>query len=442
MYGLFLCKYSLGDNMTTLIIVFLCIALMIFSLFFFPKIKIGKVTLDTYYLITLTGALLLIILGKISGAEMKEIFFCDKGMNPVKIIILFLSMAFLSIFLDKIGFFSYLATKASMKFESNQISLFLALFILISILTVFTSNDIIILTFTPFICYFCKHTKINPIPYLIGEFFAANTLSMTLIIGNPTNIYIASNAGITFFEYFKEMALIGFAAALLLCVLLVIVFKKSLSSPIEAINETAHIESKFLLVTGLVHLLACTVLMAISNYIHIEMYLVSLAFAISLIVITLIYCLIKGEKLTYIKKSIRELPFPFIPFLTSMVVLITCLNGTSFISSFSNLLASTNSAFVYGISSFIFGNLLNNIPMSILYSELFSTSLVSSDIIYAVIASSNLCALLTPLGSLAGMMFINLIKQQEISISFGKFMKYGIIGIVLIAFTLTLTVII
>lgn len=442
MYGLFLCKYSLGDNMTTLIIVFLCIALMIFSLFFFPKIKIGKVTLDTYYLITLTGALLLIILGKISGAEMKEIFFCDKGMNPVKIIILFLSMAFLSIFLDKVGFFSYLATKASMKFESNQISLFLALFILISILTVFTSNDIIILTFTPFICYFCKHTKINPIPYLIGEFFAANTLSMTLIIGNPTNIYIASNAGITFFEYFKKMALIGFAAALLLCVLLVIVFKKSLSSPIEAIDETAHIESKFLLVTGLVHLLACTVLMAISNYIHIEMYLVSLAFAISLIVITLIYCLIKGEKLTYIKKSIRELPFPFIPFLTSMVVLITCLNGTSFISSFSNLLASTNSPFVYGISSFIFGNLLNNIPMSILYSELFSTSLVSSDIIYAVIASSNLCALLTPLGSLAGMMFINLIKQQEISISFGKFMKYGIIGIVLIAFTLTLTVII
>lgn len=442
MYGLFLCNFSLGDNMTTLIIVFLCIALMIFSLFFFPKIKIGKVTLDTYYLITLTGALLLIILGKISGAEMKEIFFCDKGMNPVKIIILFLSMAFLSIFLDKIGFFSYLATKASMKFESNQISLFLALFILISILTVFTSNDIIILTFTPFICYFCKHTKINPTPYLIGEFFAANTLSMTLIIGNPTNIYIASNAGITFFEYFKEMALIGFAAALLLCVLLVIVFKKSLSSPIEAINETAHIESKFLLVTGLVHLLACTVLMAISNYIHIEMYLVSLAFAISLIVITLIYCLIKGEKLTYIKKSIRELPFPFIPFLTSMVVLITCLNGTSFISSFSNLLASTNSPFVYGISSFIFGNLLNNIPMSILYSELFSASLVSLDIIYAVIASSNLCALLTPLGSLAGMMFINLIKQQEISISFGKFMKYGIIGIVLIAFTLTLTVII
>lgn len=442
MYGLFLCKFLLGDNMTTLIIVFLCIALMIFSLFFFPKIKIGKVTLDTYYLITLTGALLLIILGKISGAEMKEIFFCNNGMNPVKIIILFLSMAFLSIFLDKIGFFSYLATKASMKFESNQISLFLALFILISILTVFTSNDIIILTFTPFICYFCKHTKINPMPYLIGEFFAANTLSMTLIIGNPTNIYIASNAGITFFEYFKEMALIGFAAALLLCVLLVIVFKKSLSSPIEAIDETAHIESKFLLVTGLVHLLACTVLMAISNYIHIEMYLVSLAFAISLIVITLIYCLIKGEKLTYIKKSIRELPFPFIPFLTSMVVLITCLNDTSFISSLSNLLASTNSPFVYGISSFIFGNLLNNIPMSILYSELFSASLVSSDIIYAVIASSNLCALLTPLGSLAGMMFINLIKQQEISISFGKFMKYGIIGIVLIAFTLTLIVII
>ena len=186
--------------MFVLIVVSLCILLMILSLLFFPKIKLGKINLDTYYIITLIGALILIIFGKININEMKELFFNTNGMNPIKIIILFLSMAFLSIYLDKLGFFHYIANLAAMKFKKSQISLFLALFILISILTVFTSNDIIILTFTPFICYFCKNTKINPIPYLIGEFFAANTLSMTLIIGNPTNIYIASNAGITFME--------------------------------------------------------------------------------------------------------------------------------------------------------------------------------------------------------------------------------------------------
>ncbi|UKI48946.1 MAG: hypothetical protein L6U99_08950 [Clostridium sp.] len=44
-----------------------------------------------------------------------------------------------------------------------------------------------------------KRSKINPLPYLLMEFFAANTLSMALIIGNPTNIYLGFNFNIDFF---------------------------------------------------------------------------------------------------------------------------------------------------------------------------------------------------------------------------------------------------
>lgn len=428
--------------MLTLVIVITCILLMILSLLFFPKIKVFNVQLDTYYIITLIGAILLIVLGKINLQEMKELFFNDKGMNPIKIIILFLSMAFLSIYLDKLGFFHYLANKAAMKFKKSQTSLFLALFILISILTVFTSNDIIILTFTPFICYFCKNTKINPVPYLIGEFFAANTLSMTLIIGNPTNIYIASNAGITFMEYFSKMFIIGLLASVLLCLILLVLFKKQLKEPIKPIEEKSKIDSKFLLVTGLIHLICCTVIMAISNYVNIEMYLVSLSFAFSLIIITIIYSIVKKIRTKIIFTSLHDLPISFVPFLISMVILISCLAKTDFIKDLSHMLEKTNSPVLYGVSSFFLGNLLNNIPMSILYSEIFSSSIVSTNTIYEVIAASNLCALFTPLGSLAGMMFISLIKQQKINFSFVKFIKYGFVGIILAIFSFTLIILI
>ena len=427
--------------MFVLIIVTLCILLMILSLLFFPKIKIGKLKLDTYYIITLIGAFILIIFKEIKLLEMKELFFNTNGMNPIKIIILFLSMAFLSIYLDKLGFFNYVANLAAMKFKKSQISLFLALFILISVLTVFTSNDIIILTFTPFICYFCKNTKINPIPYLVGEFFAANTLSMTLIIGNPTNIYIASNAGITFLEYFNKMFIIGILTSILLCFILLIVFKKHLQEPIIAIEQESIIQSKFLLIIGLIHLICCTIIMAISNYINIPMYLVSLGFATSLIVITLIYNIVKNNKSKILIKSINDLPIAFVPFLISMVILISCLSKTEYVKDLSLLLEKTNSPILYGASSFLLGNLLNNIPMSILFSEIFSTSPANIDAIYEVIAASNLCALFTPLGSLAGMMFISLIKQQEIDFSFMKFVKYGFIGVILAIFTFTLIII-
>lgn len=427
--------------MFVLIVVSLCILLMILSLLFFPKIKLGKINLDTYYIITLIGALILIIFGKININEMKELFFNTNGMNPIKIIILFLSMAFLSIYLDKLGFFHYIANLAAMKFKKSQISLFLALFILISILTVFTSNDIIILTFTPFICYFCKNTKINPIPYLIGEFFAANTLSMTLIIGNPTNIYIASNAGITFMEYFSKMFIIGILTSVLLCLILLLLFKKQLKQPIVAIEQESNIKSKFLLIVGLIHLICCTVIMAISNYINIPMYLVSLGFAISLIIITLIYTIINNIKTKILVNSLHDLPVAFIPFLVSMVILISCLSKTEYIKELSLLLEEINSPILYGASSFFLGNLLNNIPMSILYSEIFASSAINLNAIYEVIAASNLCALFTPLGSLAGMMFLSLVKQQDIDFSFIKFIKYGFVGIILSIFSFALIMI-
>ena len=203
-------------KVTALTISVLCSILMILSILFFPKVKIGKVKLDTYWIITLISALLLIVLKQIDLNNILSIFFSDDSINPIKIIVLFLSMTLLSIYLDQIGMFKYLANLATKKFNKNQFGLFVALYFLISILTVITSNDVIILTFTPFICYFCKHAGINPLPYLIGEFFAANTLSMSLIIGNPTNIYIASIMNITFMEYFKNMFIIG----LILCIAL------------------------------------------------------------------------------------------------------------------------------------------------------------------------------------------------------------------------------
>ncbi|MBR2892172.1 MAG: hypothetical protein IKC22_07390 [Bacilli bacterium] len=427
--------------MFVLIIVITTILLMILSLLFFPKIRVKHITLDSYYLITVLGALVLLIFGSIDVIEVKDIFTKNDGMNPIQIIILFMSMAFLSIFLDKVGLFNYLACKAALKFKNTQVSLFLALFILISILTVFTSNDIIILTFTPFICYFCKNTKINPIPYLIGEFFAANTLSMTLIIGNPTNIYIATNAHITFFEYFHKMFIIGILSSILLCVILLLVFKKTLSKPITTINQETHIESKFLLIVGLVHLLSCTILMAISNYINLDMHLVSLFFALSLIMFTLVYMIVKKEKSNIIIKSIHDLPFAFIPFLLSMVILITSLSKTEYVIMFAEALANSNNSVVYGISSLFLGNVLNNIPMSILYSEIFHNSQANINSIYAVIASSNLCALITPLGSLAGMMFISLVKKQDINFNFFKFVKYGFVGVIVAAFSLVLIII-
>ena len=76
--------------MFTLFIVIMSIITMVLSLLFFPKMKLGKITLDTYYVITLIGALILIISKQISLTDIKELLFNDNSMNPIKILVLFI----------------------------------------------------------------------------------------------------------------------------------------------------------------------------------------------------------------------------------------------------------------------------------------------------------------------------------------------------------------
>jgi arsenical pump membrane protein len=307
--------------MASLIIAVATILLIILSSLFVPTIKIKNIKIQTYWVVSLIGALLLLIFKEVELNELLNHFTSSK-IGPLQILILFISMTILSIFLDEVNFFKYLATLVTNRTKGKQITIFLALYILTSILTVFTSNDIIILTFTPFICYFARHTKINPIPYLIAEFIAANTWSMMLIIGNPTNIYIATYFDIDFAGYFIKMAIPTIVTGITTLLLMLIVFYKKLQEPITIEEEHTTIKDKFLLAVGLFNLLSCTILLAVSSYINIEMWIVTLIFAISLIVSTLIYSLVKKQKPVILANTLKRAPWNLVPFLLLLLFLL------------------------------------------------------------------------------------------------------------------------
>ncbi len=410
--------------MASLIIAGITILLIILSSLLFPTIKIKKLKLQTYWIVSLIGALLLIILKEVTISELYNHFTSSK-IGPIQILILFISMTILSIFLDEVNFFKYLATQVTNHVKGKQIYIFLALYTLTSILTVFTSNDIIILTFTPFICYFARHTKINPIPYLIAEFIAANTWSMMLIIGNPTNIYIATSFGIDFAQYFMKMAIPTIITGLSTLLIMLVIFWKKLQEPILLDEETAKVKNKFLLTIGLINLISCTVILAISSYINIEMWLVTLIFCISLIISSLIYALIKKEKPLILLNTLKRAPWNLVPFLLSMFTIVFTVTKCNLLQFVINIFENTDSNFVYGITSFLACNLLNNIPMSVLFTEILELSHANINNIYTVIAASNIGAFLTPIGALAGIMWLSLLKKQKLKFSFVSFMEYG-----------------
>ena len=410
----------------TIIICAVTCLLMILSVLFFPKIKIGKFKIDTYWVITLLGAIILLISGLADINSVWSNMTSDTAINPLKILVLFICMTGLSIFLDEVGFFKYLANATLKKAKNGQIKLFIYLYLIVSILTVFTSNDVIVLSFTPFICYFAKNAKINPIPFLAGEFVAANTWSMTLIIGNPTNIYLASSAGIDFISYLKVMALPTLMAGGIAFLLLFLLFRKQLSKPIEPTYEDIKIEDKPLLIIGLTILIICTLLLAIGSYINLEMWLVTLISFASLIIITLIICLCRKQKPTILLNSLKRLPYELIPFILSMFVMIIALNDAGISKAIGDFFGVEFATFKYGFASFFASNIINNIPMSVLFSSILSSQGANLPAIFATIVGSNLGAFFSPIGALAGIMWSNMLNEHGLKFGYLSFLRIGV----------------
>ena len=429
-----------------IIIAAISVISMIIAILKFPTLKIKGFQTDTFYIPILIGALILLIFPLFDKSELIETITSNSSLNPIKILILFICVSVMSIALDEAGFFSFIAYKFIVKFKSGQIKLFIALYLLISILTIFTSNDIVILTFTPFILYFSKRGNINPIPYLVMEFVAANTYSMILSIGNPTNIYLSSIFNISFIEYFIHMIIPGLLIGIMTFGILLLLFWKKLKEPINVFEvEEIKLKNKLLCIVSLLHLSLTTILLAISNYINLEMWIICLSFASSLIIFLIIYSIIKKNSY-YIRGSLRRVPYSLIPFILSMFTIIMALDSYDIFSNIRNLIDNIDNekvkSIVYLVSSDLSCNIVNNIPMTLAYGSILNGT-TNMTYVYATIIGSNLGAMLTPIGALAGIMWLRILKHNEIKYSFLDFMKNGVIltGVALIGAIISLLII-
>lgn len=126
----------------------------------------------------------------------------DKG--PV--ILFILAFALVSEGLRRSGFIHFLAYRLADRGRSNTTRLTLYLFLLSSLLTYFTSNDIVVLTMTPIVVSVAYQARIrNAKLLLLSQFIAANTVSMGILIGSPTNLILGRAMDIRFAEYFFLM---------------------------------------------------------------------------------------------------------------------------------------------------------------------------------------------------------------------------------------------
>jgi len=424
--------------------------------------NIGKIPINMVT-VPLLGLLLLFFFGIIDGETINSGIMGNGDLRPWEIIVIFFTVAYISISLDTTGILDFFAYQIIRKSIGNGVSLFISIYLFSCFLTVFTSNDIVILTLTPIIFYLGKHAKINVTPLLFAQFYGANTMSMFLYIGNPTNIIVGNALGLGFLEYTKVMWIPSLTACTLNMALLFYFFKKEIpakfemnpSSQFSVKNWADAIISTFMLIVMLIVLF-------FSHDMNVPIWVVTSVTALFFVLGDIFFGIYYTSKIKHLpstaimkeKREISELygipeerndfwitlkrvPWKILPFILVFFILVAALGkygAIDIIGEKMSLLSGTlaGSIFFNGAAGFLLANIINNQPMTILFSNVltsgsFQTSAISfTGAAYSIVAASNLGANLTLTGALAGLMWSRILQTKGINISYVDFAKTGI----------------
>jgi arsenical pump membrane protein len=363
--------------------------------------------------------------------------------DKASILILILSFAYIAISLDDSGFFDYCATVIVNKSRNNGVKLFLNLFILVSLLTLFTSNDIVILTMTPIIIYVCRNAGIKDmLPFLISQFFAANILSMGLYVGSPTNIVIGATIGWTFLYYALWMILPSIVCGAMALGLTYVVFvkmgKNRVPNRLKNIRKSGAPNFNYqmkLKVSIFASLLICLALTSLEE-LRIKIWVVCLIFAfVAFLVDFLVISRNRIEKRIFFFKVSQRMPWSIVPFAVSFFCIIEALSKVGFpilvgnkmlslvhmAGDGSGMFSRLIGAVTFGGVSALLVNIMNDIPATVFLSEILArlqSVLADQPGLFHVLATSTLVGVnpgcsMSIIGALAGLMWMEIMTPYK-----------------------------
>jgi arsenical pump membrane protein len=398
--------------------------LVIYLLFKQPTFRVPftqrYLTLD-YSLAPLIGVLILLIAGVLSPFELWEAIKGGAVLKPYTIIILILSMSYVCLSLDHTGFFDYSSLKVLEKAKSSGRGLFFLIILWTFLLTLFTDNDIVILTMTFLICCFAYRASLNPKPFLFAQFFMVNTAGMVLYIGNPTNIVLSDAFNINFVKYARFMLLPSLILSAFAFFWLWVLFGRKVPPKFKEpkLEPSLALKDKNGAILDLGFLIGMILLMSLG----LSAWKVALFFAILAALVDLIR---KTEVLDILKK----VPWKLSYFLFGFFALVRGLEITgclSFLSALLERMAKMSYLGIVGIVllSSLTASLINNHPMSILFAK--ALDACPLDAVFACIVGSNLGANLALTGALAGLLWANILATKGIEVTFSEFSRVGLL---------------
>ncbi|EKB9599827.1 arsenic transporter [Campylobacter upsaliensis] len=345
--------------------------------------------------------------------------------------------------LEKLGFFEVLA-HYTLRLSTHRQTLhlqtwkfFVFIGVLASVLATFFSNDGAILILTPLIIALLTHienVKFSRSPliiFLLFVGFMSDFASNTFIFSNLTNIITADFFTITFIDFALAMALPQLFVILATLVLFWILFTRKLPKTLEFKVHTQALPkpSITLFCFALILLLLFGIIGGEKFGIALCVFTLGVAFLSTL-------CGILTHKIA-LKQMLKLAPLGIVAFSLGLFIVVFGLNNMGLVGLLAKGLKHFDTLplfaqiFSVGISSSLGSSVINNLPMVMLGDLALKDS--SNALIFAHLLGCNVGAKLTPIGSLATLLWLFSLKRYGISISF---LQYMLVALLIVPFVL------
>lgn len=342
-------------------------------------------------------------------------------------IALLLGMMIIVSTLELDGFFSLIAS-STLSYSSTPLRLLTILTFITGISSAFLVNDAVVLLFTPVIILICRSVKVNPLPYLIAEILASNAGSAMTITGNPQNMLIGINSGISYTHFLLQLLPVSLAGMVIIVLVVKWMYpsdfkKKSFEVNASSLKNTnANQEFAYdykSMRTSVPIFILVLLLFFLSNTIQLSIPLIALVGS-SLI---LLFGRIKPSKV------IRQVDWVLLLFFASLFVVVKGFEKTGLMEQMiAGVQLKENVAGLAGMHliSLVLSQVISNVPFTVLMLPVLKSA--GSETLWLALASaSTLAGNATVIGAMANLIVIESAEKQGIRIRFMEFFRSGII---------------